>query len=124
MSTKIVKFKDSDGNDCYSDMPVKTINATLASIVASGYVKVIRAGRVCTILINDLKVNSNVTTRTLIASGLPSGYNWFMFLTHTNSGNTIYPTFFYDGNGNLYLEGGVTVTTGHRIMGTVTYICK
>ncbi len=124
MSTKIVKFKDSDGNDCYSDMPIKTINATLASIVASGYVKVIRAGRVCTILINDLKVNSNVTTRTLIASGLPSGYNWFMFLTHTNQGSVIYPAFFFDGSGNLYLEGGVTVTTGHRIMGTVTYICK
>ena len=121
MSTKIVKFKDSNGNNYYSDMPTKTIELPLESVVASGYIRVVRAGRVCTIIINDLKVNSNVTTRTKIASGLPKGH-WFMFLTHTNQGSSIYPIFFFDGNGNLYLESPPSVTTGHRILGTTTYI--
>ena len=126
MSTKIIKFKDGSGNDYYSDMPTKTLNPTLASIVSNGYVRIVRAGRVNTIIINDLKVSSNVTSRTLIASGLPSGYNWFMFLTHTNQGSVIYPAFFFDGNGNLYLEGSssIPITTGHRIIGIATYISK
>lgn len=123
MSTKIIRGKDKNGNIYYSDTPVKSYNATLTSLVASGYIKVIVAGRVVNIVINDLKVNTNITTRQQIASGLPKPYDWGMFTVSTNSGGTIYPLLYIDIRGNLYIEGGTAnVSTNHRILGNYTYI--
>ena len=121
MSYRLIK----QGNNYYPDMPYKKTYATLTNVVSSGEIIIIRAGRVITLLINDIRVNSDITDRIQIATVSPAPANWNMFVVGNNMGTpkNINPLLYIEPNGKLYIEGGVqNVLTTNRLMGTYTYI--
>lgn len=108
---------------------VESGTATLKSIVASGSITWYKAYKVVCVYIHDIKVNSNITSRILIATGLPKSVDWCLFpvgYTNQDYSSTVglVETGYLSLNGELSIDplGSYGFSTSHRLNGIFTYI--
>lgn len=108
---------------------VESGTATLTSAVASGSIQWYKVYKVVCVYIHDIKVSSNITGRTLIATGLPKNVTWTLFpLGYTNQDISstvgLVETGYLSPAGELSIDplGSYSFLTSHRLLGMFTYI--
>lgn len=108
---------------------VESGTATLKSIVASGSITWYKVYKVVWVYIHDIKVNSNITSRTIIATGLPKSVDWCLFpvgYTNQDYSSTVglVEGGYLDSDGELSIDplGSYNFSTSQRLNGMFTYI--